>query len=183
MISLSYVCTMASYNSEMNRRIFEAAGRLSDEERRAERGVFWRSIHGTLSHILWADQMQMSRFAQWPKPVAPIEASGGDGVSFEALWQERETFDHALLEWAAGLAPQWLDGEIAWRSIAKGRDVTSSKALLVVHMFNHQTHHRGQVHALITRAGESTGDTDLWLIVTRPDLNSKNGTQSVPAGP
>jgi DinB family len=120
-ISPSYVCTMASCNSEMNRRIFEAAGRLSDEERRAERGGFWRSVHGTLSHILWAGQMQMSRFAQWPKPVAPIEASGEGGVNLEALWRERETFDHALLEWAAGLARQW-------------RDVTSSKALLVVHV-------------------------------------------------
>ena len=72
------------------------------------------------------------------------------------------------MQWAAALDPQWLEGELSWRSGAKQRDVTTNKALLVIHMFNHQTHHRGQVHALLTRAGEMPADTDLWLVVPQP---------------
>jgi uncharacterized damage-inducible protein DinB len=54
MIAPDYCRTMAAYNSEMNRRLYAAASGLSDAERRAPRGAFWGSIHGTLTHILWA---------------------------------------------------------------------------------------------------------------------------------
>ncbi len=69
MITPAYVRTMAAYNAEMNRRLYAAADRLDDAERRADRGAFWSSIHGTLCHLVWGDQMWMSRFAGWPKPA------------------------------------------------------------------------------------------------------------------
>lgn len=62
MIGRDYAVTMARYNAEMNRRVYAAAARLPEAERAAERGVFWKSIQGTLSHILWADTMWLSRF-------------------------------------------------------------------------------------------------------------------------
>jgi uncharacterized damage-inducible protein DinB len=63
MITSAYVRTMAAYNAEMNRRLYAAASRLTDETRRQQRGAFWGSIHGTLNHLLWGDTMWMSRFA------------------------------------------------------------------------------------------------------------------------
>ena len=57
----AFVRTMAAYNAEMNRRIYTAAQRLPERERRLARGAFWGSIHGTLCHLLWGDRMWMSR--------------------------------------------------------------------------------------------------------------------------
>src|SRR6202035_4270362 len=70
-----FVRTMAAYNAEMNRRLYAAAARLSEAERRASRGAFWGSIHGSLNHLLWGDQQWMSRFDNWPKPTIPIKQS------------------------------------------------------------------------------------------------------------
>jgi uncharacterized damage-inducible protein DinB len=168
MIDASYVRTMAAYNAAMNQRLYEAASRLGDEERRAERGVFWGSIHGTLGHILWADRMQMSRFAGWPKPEVPLRDSGRIVGSFEDLSRARVAMDEAIVQWAATLDPRWFDGELTWYSAAIDRTVTCDKGLLIAHLFNHQTHHRGQVHALITRAGGTVADTDLWIVVPEP---------------
>ena len=75
LVNAAFVRTMAAYNAEMNRRLYAAAGRLPDAERRKDRGAFWGSLHGTLSHLVWGDQMWMARFDGWPKP-ATIQASG-----------------------------------------------------------------------------------------------------------
>ena len=77
MITPAYVRTMAAYNAEMNRRLYTAAARLSDTERRQPRGAFWGSIHGTLNHLLWGDRQWMSRFDNWPKPDVAIKQSAG----------------------------------------------------------------------------------------------------------
>ncbi len=76
MITPAYVRTMAAYNSEMNRRLYGAASRLSDVERRRDRGAFWGSLHATLVHILWGDGQWMSRFDGWQRPTTPIKESG-----------------------------------------------------------------------------------------------------------
>jgi uncharacterized damage-inducible protein DinB len=73
--------------------------------------------------------------------------------------------DRRLEDWAARVVSDWLEGELTWFSGAAGREVNKPVALLVSHFFNHQTHHRGQAHALITAAGERTDATDLWVIV------------------
>ena len=76
MITAAYATMMARYNAEMNRRTYAASSRLSDAERRADRGAFWGSIHGTLNHLVWADRVWMARFAGWPKPDQAIRDSG-----------------------------------------------------------------------------------------------------------
>lgn len=156
---------MAAYNAEMNRRLYAAAARLSDAERRAERGAFFGSIHGTLNHLLWADRMWMSRFDGWNKPAVLLAGSRNLIDSFEALRPARAEADAGLLGWAAEVGQAWLDGRLTWLSGAVGREVSRPVATLVVHLFNHQTHHRGQVHAMLTAAGQQTGDTDLFVIV------------------
>jgi uncharacterized damage-inducible protein DinB len=150
MITPAYVRTMAAYNSEMNRRLYSAASRLSDAERRRDRGAFWGSLHGTLVHILWGDGQWMSRHM--------LE-------DYAELCARRVKADSDIERWAAKVDEAWLDIDMTWFSGAANREVTAPKRLLVTHFFNHQTHHRGQAHALITAAGEKTEDTDLFLVI------------------
>jgi len=162
MIGPGWVQAMAAYNAEMNRRLYDAAGRLPDEERRRDRGAFWRSIHGTFSHLLWADRMWMSRFDGWDKPGELLADSGGLFEDWAAMRDARVDADLDMREWAGRVRQEWLDGTTSWFSGATGRQQVRPTALVVSHLFNHQTHHRGQAHAMLTTAGERTGDTDLW---------------------
>ncbi len=166
-LSPAWVRMMAGYNAEMNRRVYAAAGRLDDAERRRARGAFFGSIHATLNHLLWADHMWMSRFAGWPKPV-PMREGLSLHEHFAPLAAARAETDARIEAWAETLDPAWLDGEQSWYSGVAKRDVARPRALVVTHFFNHQTHHRGQIHAMLTAAGEDTGDTDLWLLAEAP---------------
>ena len=165
MITPGYVRTMATYNAEMNRRLYGAAARLSDSERRMPRGAFWGSIHGTLTHILWGDRQWMSRFDNWPKPTTAIKDSAQMIDDFATLARERETADANIVLWARKVDDDWLAEDLVWFSGAANREMHAPKGLLVSHFFNHQTHHRGQAHAMLTAAGQETGDTDLFLLV------------------
>jgi len=160
-----FVRMMAAYNAEMNRRIYAAAGRLSDPERRQPRGAFWGSIHGTLCHLVWGDQMWMSRFDGWPKPTTVIKDSADLIQDFGELNAVRVDADEKISAWAARVDDAWLAGFMVWFSQAAQKEKRQPHSMLVSHFFNHQTHHRGQVHAMLTAAGEKTGDTDLFLVI------------------
>jgi uncharacterized damage-inducible protein DinB len=165
MITPPFVRTMAAYNAEMNRRLYAAAARLSEVERRAPKGAFWGSIHGTLVHILWGDAQWMSRFDNWPRPSTPIKQSDHFIEDFGELCAARDKADADISRWAATVDDAWLGEDLVWFSGAAQREIRAPKRLLVTHFFNHQTHHRGQAHALLTAAGQETGDTDLFLVV------------------
>lgn len=165
MITPGYVRTMAAYNAEMNRRLYAAADRLGDAGRRADRGAFWSSIHGTLCHLVWGDRMWMSRFAGWPKPAVVQRDSATMIEDWSELRAARTDADAAIIEWAARVEEPWLAEDLTWFSGAAREERRRSRAFLLVHFFNHQTHHRGQAHALLTAAGEKTGDTDLMMLV------------------
>ncbi len=162
----AYVRTMAAYNAEMNRRVFAAAARLSDAARREPRGAFWGSIHGTLCHLVWGDLMWMSRFDGWPKPDVKQKDSAGLIEDFAELHRVRTELDEKISAWASRIDEAWLAGDMVWFSQSAQKELRSPRAFLVTHFFNHQTHHRGQAHAMISAAGEQTGDTDLFLLVT-----------------
>jgi uncharacterized damage-inducible protein DinB len=165
MITPAYAQSMAASNAEMNRRVYGAALRLPDAERRADRGPFWRSIHGTLNHLLWGDLVWLKRFGAGEGSGVPIAESDRVIEDFDALWAARQALDAEIVAWAAALTPAALEGDLHWWSGAAGRDMVKPRALCVVQVFNHQTHHRGQVHALLTRAGEATGATDLPFVL------------------
>ena len=165
MITPAYVRTMAAYNAEMNRRLYDAANRLSDAERRRDCSAFWHSIQGTLVHILWGDGQWMSRFSTWERPQTPIKQSAGMLDDFADLRARRDKADVDIIAWAAGVDEAWLGKDMTWFSAAVQKEVSRPRWLLVTHFFNHQTHHRGQAHALLTAAGQQTGDTDLFLVV------------------
>lgn len=161
MVDVTYVRGMARYNAWQNQSLYGAADTLTDEERRRERGAFFGSIHKTLSHLLWADQMWMSRFAGMPRPAGGIAESTTLFADWDALKRERAAFDAVIIDWAERLDPAWLDGDLTWYSGAAKRDVIKPKWVVTAHFFNHQTHHRGQVHCLLTQAGAKPGVTDL----------------------
>src|SRR5271163_2193560 len=100
MITPAYVRTMAAYNTEMNRRLYAGATRIPDAERRADRGAFWGSIHCTLVHLLWGDQVWMARFDGWPRPSVRIKESAGMIDDFDTLATERVKADERIEEWA-----------------------------------------------------------------------------------
>jgi uncharacterized damage-inducible protein DinB len=162
MITTDQVRAMAEYNRWQNENLYGTAEALSDAARKQPRGAWFGSIHGTLNHLLWADQIWMSRFADTPKPRVPsIPESVGMYESWDELQRERVAFDQVILDWAGRLDPAWLAGDLTWFSGAMGREASRPKWLLVTHMFNHQTHHRGQVHCMLTQAGLRPGTTDL----------------------
>ena len=165
LFSPDYVRTMAAYNAEMNRRIYAAAERLPDAARRLARGAFWGSIHGTLCHLLWGDRMWMCRFDGWEKPSVVQKDSATLIVDFGELKSARVEADERISNWAARVNNNWLAEEQVWFSQSANKELRQPRSLLVAHFFNHQTHHRGQAHAMITACGEKTGDTDLFLVV------------------
>lgn len=165
MVSPDWCRMMAAYNAEMNRRLYAAADTLEDAARRADGGAFWGSIHGTLAHLLWGDTTWMSRFDGWDPPSSGIKDSATLIEDWGALKAARVAADARILDWAGRLDGARLAGTLTWVSAAAGRELTRPVWVLVAHFFNHQTHHRGQAHALITRAGAATGDTDLpWVV-------------------
>jgi len=162
MIGPDYVTTMAAYNRWQNEQLLSAADGLDESARRLERGAFFGSIHATLNHILWGDQIWMHRLADAPAPRArSIAESLTQCATWADLKSARRGFDQVLVDWASTLDRDRLDGELHWFSGSMGRDLRKPRWLLVTHMFNHQTHHRGQVHAMLTAAGAKLGDTDL----------------------
>jgi uncharacterized damage-inducible protein DinB len=164
MIDLAYAQRLARYNRWQNENLYGVADRLSDEERRRERGAFFGSIHKTLSHLLWADRIWMSRFTDVPPPQGGIPESVSLYPEWEPLKRERAAFDKVILDWTERLDPAWLKNDLTWYSGAANRQVTKPKWVLVTHMFNHQTHHRGQVHCMLTQAAGKPHATDLSLM-------------------
>jgi uncharacterized damage-inducible protein DinB len=162
-ITPAHVLSMARYNRWQNQSIYGAADRLPDTERKRARGAFFESVHGTLSHILFADQSWMFRFTgTTPPPTAKTIAESTTAMpDWAELKAARVAFDEVIVGWADKLGAVDLDGDVTWYSGTLGHDVTRARWLLVTHMFNHQTHHRGQVHCLLTQNGLKTDVTDL----------------------
>lgn len=164
MISPDYCRTMARYNAWQNRSLYREAGRLDEARRREDRGLFFRSVHATLDHILWGDTMWMSRFQPgWDIPsVGP--ADGEAWMGWDELVEARQFADARIGDWAAGLTPRDLEGDLEWYSGVAHRRMSRPKWVLVAHFFNHQTHHRGQVHAALTGFGLRPDATDLGFM-------------------
>ena len=164
MIDVGYIQRMARYNRWQNENLYGIADSLPDEERRQHRGAFFGSIHATLNHLLWADRMWMSRFAGTPRPDGGIPQSVSLHERWDDLKHDRTAFYGTIVEWADRVDPAWVEGDLTWYSGASKRDVTRPKWHLLTHFFNHQTHHRGQVHCMLTQAGGKPGATDFTLL-------------------
>ena len=146
------------YNAWANSRLYDAAARLSNEQYRADRGAFFKSVHGSLNHLLVTDQIWMQRFAG--EGEAPNRL---DAILFETLDElrvARETEDRRIVDFVERLDEARIAGTIKYRRVSSPEQFEQQLAPALAHWFNHQTHHRGQIHALLT-----------GLIGTAPELD------------
>ncbi|MBK7399729.1 MAG: damage-inducible protein DinB [Myxococcales bacterium] len=156
---------MARYNRWMNEKLYAVADELTDTERKQDRGAFFGSIHRTLNHLLLADRVWLGRFTG----AALEEGEMGPGgirsldqelyIDFDELRRERATTDDAIDAFVATLTDEKLGADLRYLR----RGIVNEFPLwhAVAHLFNHQTHHRGQVTTLLAQAGRDPGVTDL----------------------
>ena len=159
MITASHSQLMAQYNEWMNSRMYALCASLPDEELHRDRGAFFKSLYGTLNHIAYGDLAFMSRFTGNPS-VVPDPGADLFGT-FSRLRAERTTLDSRILVWSESLTQSWLAEPLTYTSKIDGKTRTVPKWVLVTHMFNHQTHHRGQVTTLLSQMGLDVGSTDI----------------------
>ena len=164
MIEAGYARMMGRYNSWQNNQLFDIIDVIDPAETTRQRGAFFGSIQGTLNHLLWGDAMWMARFDGGAKPDGGIADSVALHASLPDWRAARRDMDARITAWAEALSDAALKADLTWFSGAAGREVRRPLGLLVVHMFNHQTHHRGQVHKMLTEAGASAPVSDLFLM-------------------
>jgi uncharacterized damage-inducible protein DinB len=159
MITASHGQLMAQYNEWMNSRMYALCASIPDAELHRDRGAFFGSIYGSLNHIAYGDLAFLSRFTGTPS-VVPEPGADLFGT-FSLLRAERATLDKRILAWSESLSPAWLAQPLTYTSKIDGKSRTVPKWVLVTHMFNHQTHHRGQVTTLLSQMGLDVGATDI----------------------
>jgi uncharacterized damage-inducible protein DinB len=164
---------MANYNRRMNEQVYQASVNLSSAELEEDVGAFFKSILGSLNHIIIGDLLWLSRFAThssryqslgrlaaYPKPSSLDEQLFGN---FGDYWVARKDIDEIIQE--------WLSNEVVEADFGRDLSYTNSKGVvssrnfseLVSHLFNHQTHHRGQVSALLYQKGADIGVSDFLM--------------------
>ena len=150
---------LARYNAWMNAQLFAVTEGLSRADWHRARGLFHGSIHATLDHLVYADLAFLSRLTGDPAEAPRL----GETVheSRTALRRARSELDQRLLLWCRTLEPDWLQGSLRWRSQVDGALRTRPRWAVLLHVFNHHTHHRGQVTAALTALGLDYGSTDL----------------------
>jgi uncharacterized damage-inducible protein DinB len=158
-ITPEYCQLLARYGRWMNERMYATLATMSDDERKCDRAAFFGSIHRTLNHLVWADSIWLSRFTGVPYGHAAYGTDLFD--DFAALATARASADTAILDWAGQLAPAWLASTLEYRSAGDGRLRRLPAWIAATHLFNHATHHRGQLTTLIKQAGVDPGVTDL----------------------
>ena len=154
-----WVEMMAHYNAWANRRLFDACGALSSEERAAGLGAFFGSLNGTLNHMLVSDRLWMARFEGAEPLDLALDATLYD--RFVDLRGARETEDARIVDHVAGLDAATLEIPISYRRVSRPEPVTQPRWAALTHFFNHQTHHRGQCHAMLTRIAIEAPTFDL----------------------
>jgi uncharacterized damage-inducible protein DinB len=162
MVTPDYARTMAHYNRWMNERLYALCAEIPDAERKRDAGAFFKSIHGTLNHLLLGDRVWMGRFLG--KPFVPTSLAQELYADFDELHAERASTDDAIKRWADALTQDDIDRELFYRSITNPADRSMPMALAVAHFFNHQTHHRGQLTTLLSQRGIDPGVTDLMWV-------------------
>ena len=164
-IRRDYIRVMARYNSQQNEALIRCCGDLTDAQRKTDCGAFFRSIHETFSHLIWADRIWLYRLGALPPPkISGLSASTHWSDDWAELVAAREGTDRELIEWADTVSDELLSRDVEWYSEAAERTIIRSVPLILMHLFNHQAHHRGQIHAMVTRLGGLGYVTDLAIL-------------------
>ena len=169
---------LARYNRWMNDRLYAVAATIADADRKRDAGAFFGSLHRTLNHLLLTDRAWLGRIT---RDATIAESRDADGqpiapsgrldqelyTDFEQLRRERARTDADLVAWADTLDEVTLAGPIRYRT-SKGEACEHPLWWAVTHLFNHQTHHRGQVTTLLSQLGHDPGVTDLIAFLRAP---------------
>jgi uncharacterized damage-inducible protein DinB len=147
------------YNAWANSRLYDAAAQLTTEQYRADRGAFFKSVHGTLNHLLVTDRIWMRRFTGTGDAPDRLDA-----ILHETLGElraARAAEDRRIIGFVDGLDDGRIAGTIRYRRVSSPEEFEQELAPALAHWFNHQTHHRGQVHALLTGLVGQAPELDL----------------------
>jgi len=168
------IALFAKYNDWMNTKLCEAAATLSVEALQADRKAFFGSIIGTFNHLVVGDTFWLKRFARHPAGFAslapivdlPAPAALNDIVfaDLDALTVRRKMLDRIILEWVEELTDAHLQAVFHYHN-TRGIPGHKPLASVLMHFFNHQTHHRGQLSTLLFQAGVDPGVTDLLVLI------------------
>ena len=164
-----WLAAAARYNRWMNDKLYTLAATLSDEARKRDCGAFFKSIHGTLNHLLVADRIWLARFKGISAPDGFLAPGGIRSLdqelyaNFADLRRERALTDSELSTWVAELSSDRLATSLVF--VRHGQRLEAPLWSVVAHVFNHQTHHRGQITTLLTQQGCDPGVTDLYFML------------------
>jgi len=167
----------AQYNAWFNGRLYELISTLTEQDRRRDMRAFFRSIHGTLNHILLTDRICLGGISKHPHGFRSLEKTPLV-FEFESLAQvlyesfpelaaQRRDTDTAIQEWVAELTPELLESNLSY-SRSTGQSMVAPFWHVVSHLFNHQTHHRGQITTLLSQLGHDPGVTDFMVMASMP---------------
>ena len=165
---------LAGYNACANERVYENAAKLSDVDYRADLGAFFKSVHGTLNHLLATDRIWMRRFTG--EGEAPTRLDAIFFESFEDLRAARADEDARIIAFIGGLDGVRLSSKLSYRAISQPVQFEQELAPALAHFFNHQTHHRGQLHYLLTGLVGAAPELDLPIYQR---VHSLGGTRQV----
>jgi uncharacterized damage-inducible protein DinB len=156
---------MARYNSWQNNQLMPVFQTLSPDVLAEDRGAFFGGLLATANHLLWGDTLWMSRFDPSVEPPAVAPEDHLRLHPTAASWAaDRYRLDGKIRFWAEGIKALDLKGDLSWYSVTAERQITAPVAECILHFFNHQTHHRGQIHAMLTAAGQKAPVSDLVLM-------------------
>jgi uncharacterized damage-inducible protein DinB len=174
MSTCEHIVRMAAYNEVMNEKLYRAAAQLSAEDLFSDRRAYFGSLFGTLNHLVVADTVWLKRFGMHPAPppaldamrdvAAPLALNQMVADNLPALLALRRDLDGIIRRWAGKLTAADLEVLLSYTSL-KGVVAQKRFSNLVMHFFNHQTHHRGQATTLLSQSGVDIGVTDLMALV------------------
>jgi uncharacterized damage-inducible protein DinB len=155
---------MAEYNAWANARLLRTAGSLHDDLYRKDVGAYFKSLHGTLNHLLTADRIWMHRLTGAGEHPRKLNAIVADDLP--ALRAARDAEDERIRKFVADLAEPDFEQLCDYRTL-NGTPQRQRRRDILAHLFNHQTHHRGQAHTILTLLGVAEPESLDLLIMQR----------------
>lgn len=165
---VQYFELKAQYNRWMNDKLYEACRHITEEQRRKDLGAYFKSIHGTLNHLLLADLIWLSRLGV----SVEINATSLSDVvhdDFDELNKARKCTDELIINYIYKLIDEDLSTRVRYTSVQSGKTNELPLGLILTHLFNHQTHHRGQLTTLMSQLGLDFGVTDMIFMPLAAD--------------
>ncbi len=167
-MTIDYFQTLSRYNRWMNENLYNVCSAMPDELRREDKGAWFKSVHGTLNHLLLCDRLWLGRFTHQPYPAYALDQELFH--DWDEMKAERAQTDDAIDAWLASVDDEQLKQPLTFTAISQPMERTIVLWVLVAHLFNHQTHHRGQITTLMEQLGYDSGVTDLPMM---PDIAAK----------